>query len=109
MAAVELYAEHPAMAGTDLAAEVRLLAAVRAELAGHAAARAEALIPCSCERLEPLDWLVVGAGRGLAVRSPRGRGVPAARADGAPHRDRAPAQVYLVPNVRSEVTAVRWC
>ena len=46
MAAVELYAEHPAMAWTDLAAEVatevRLLAAVRAELAGHTAARAEA-------------------------------------------------------------------
>ena len=45
-AAVELYGEHPAMAWADLAAEVatevRLLAAVRAELAGHAAARAEA-------------------------------------------------------------------
>jgi transposase len=45
-AAVELYADHPAMAWADLAAEVtsevRLLAAVRAELAEHAAARAEA-------------------------------------------------------------------
>ena len=45
-AAVALYAQHPAMAWTDLAAEVatevRLLAAVRAELATHAAARAEA-------------------------------------------------------------------
>ncbi|HEY0697907.1 MAG TPA: transposase [Micromonospora sp.] len=46
VAAVELYAEHPAMAWADLAAEVAtevaLLAAVRAELAVHAAARAEA-------------------------------------------------------------------
>ena len=45
-AAVELYAEHPAMAWADLSAEVAtevaLLAAVRAELAAHAAARAEA-------------------------------------------------------------------
>jgi transposase len=45
-AAVELYAGHPAMAWADLAAEVAtevaLLAAARAELAGHAAARAEA-------------------------------------------------------------------
>ena len=45
-AAVELYGEHPAMAWADLAAEVAtevaLLAAARAELAGHAAARAEA-------------------------------------------------------------------
>lgn len=45
-AAVALYAQHPAMAWADLAAEVatevRLLAAVRAELATHAAARAEA-------------------------------------------------------------------
>lgn len=45
-AAVELYAEHPAMAWADLAAEVttevRLLAAVRAELADHATARAQA-------------------------------------------------------------------
>ncbi|MGE5765193.1 MAG: transposase [Mycobacterium leprae] len=46
LAAVALYAEHPAMAWSDLAAEVatevRLLAAVRAELAAHAAARTEA-------------------------------------------------------------------
>ncbi len=45
-AALELYAEHPAVAFADLAAEVasevRLLQAVHAELAGHAAARAEA-------------------------------------------------------------------
>jgi transposase len=44
--ALELYGEHPAVAFSDLAAEVatevRLLQAVRAELAGHAAARAEA-------------------------------------------------------------------
>jgi transposase len=44
--ALELYGEHPAVAFADLAAEaateVRLLHAVRAELAGHAAARAEA-------------------------------------------------------------------
>jgi transposase len=46
LAAVALYAEHPAMAWADLAAEVatevRLLAAVRVELAEHATARAEA-------------------------------------------------------------------
>ncbi|HVH20819.1 MAG TPA: transposase [Pseudonocardia sp.] len=45
-AALELYGDHPAIAFTDLAAEVltevRLLQAVRTELAGHAAARAEA-------------------------------------------------------------------
>ena len=45
-AALELYGDHPAVAFTDLAAEVatevRLLQAARAELAGHAAARAEA-------------------------------------------------------------------
>jgi transposase len=45
-AALELYADHPALAFTDLAAEVatevRLLQAVRSELAGHAQARAEA-------------------------------------------------------------------
>jgi transposase len=45
-AAVALYDSHPAVAFTDLAAEVatevRLLAAVRAELAEHAAARAHA-------------------------------------------------------------------
>jgi transposase len=45
-AAVELYARHPAMAWVDLAAEVatevRLLAAARAELTEHAVARAEA-------------------------------------------------------------------
>jgi transposase len=42
-AAVDLYADHPAVAFTDLAAEVatevRLLAAIDAELAAHAAAR----------------------------------------------------------------------
>ncbi len=45
-AALELYADHPAVSFTDLAAEVatevRLLQAVRAELTGHATARAEA-------------------------------------------------------------------
>jgi transposase len=45
-AAVELYADHPAVAWADLAAEVstevRLLVAVRAELDTHAAARAHA-------------------------------------------------------------------
>ena len=45
-AAVAVYAEHPAMAWSDLAAEVatevRLLQAVRVELAEHAAARAQA-------------------------------------------------------------------
>jgi transposase len=45
-AAVELYGEHPAVGWTDLAAEVatevRLLAAARAELAAHAAVRAQA-------------------------------------------------------------------
>jgi transposase len=45
-AALELYADHPAVAFTDLAAEVatevRLLQAVRAELTGHATARAQA-------------------------------------------------------------------
>ena len=45
-AALELYGDHPAVAFTDLAAEVatevRLLQAVRAELTGHAVARAEA-------------------------------------------------------------------
>ena len=42
-AAVELYADHPAVAFTDLAAEVatevRLLRAIEAELAAHAAER----------------------------------------------------------------------
>jgi hypothetical protein len=46
LAAVELYADHPAVAWSDLAAEVgtevRVLAAVRAELTTHAAARVEA-------------------------------------------------------------------
>jgi transposase len=46
LAAVAVYADHPAMAWSDLAAEVatevRLLAAVRVELADHATARAEA-------------------------------------------------------------------
>src|SRR5664280_1083218 len=45
-AAVDLYGEHPAVAYSDLAAEVltevRLLTAVRAELVGHAEARADA-------------------------------------------------------------------
>jgi hypothetical protein len=45
-AAVDLYGEHPAVAYSDLAAEVgtevRLLQAVRAELTGHAEARADA-------------------------------------------------------------------
>lgn len=45
-AAVELYADHPAVAFTDLAAEVatevRLLRAVQAELAGHAVEREHA-------------------------------------------------------------------
>src|SRR5664280_1699484 len=45
-AAVDLYGEHPAVAASDLAAEVgtevRLLQAVRAELTGHAEARADA-------------------------------------------------------------------
>src|SRR5664280_2191836 len=44
--AVDLYGEHPAVADSDLAAEVltevRLLTAVRAELVGHAEARADA-------------------------------------------------------------------
>jgi hypothetical protein len=46
LTAVELYADHPAVAWSDLAAEVgtevRVLAAVRAELTTHAAARVEA-------------------------------------------------------------------
>jgi len=45
-AAIALYADHPAVAWTDLAAEVatevRLLTAARAELAAHATARAQA-------------------------------------------------------------------
>src|SRR5450759_5843268 len=45
-AAVDLYGEHPALAYSDLAGEVltevRLLTAVRAELVGHAEARADA-------------------------------------------------------------------
>src|SRR5450759_3280487 len=83
-AAVDLYGEHPAVAYSDLAAEVltevRLLTAVRAELVGHAEARADAYrwtaparlaasLPCLAEVGAP----TVTAIAGRAARFPTGK------------------------------------
>jgi hypothetical protein len=84
---VDLYGEHPAVADSDLAAEVltevRLLTAVRAELVGHAEARADAYrwtdparpaasLPGLAEVGAPTVTAIVGR----AARFRTGKGVP---------------------------------
>lgn len=82
-AAVELYGDHPAMSWTDLAAEVatevRLLRAVLAELAVHAADREEAYrwadpgqLARSLPGLADVGAPVAAAGIGRATRFPSG-------------------------------------
>jgi transposase len=99
-AAVDLYGEHPAVAYSDLAAEVltevRLLTAVRAELVGHAEARADAYrwtdparLAASLPGLAEVGAPTVTAIVGRAARFRTGKGVPLLYRAGAPgQRDR---------------------
>ena len=94
-AAVDLYGEHPAVAYSDLAAEVgtevRLLQAVRAELTGHAEARADAYrwtdparLAASLPGLGEVGAPTVTAIVGRAARFRTGKGVPLLHRAGAP-------------------------
>src|SRR5664280_404899 len=93
-AAVDLYGEHPAVAYSDLAAEVgtevRLLQAVRAELTGHAEARADAYrwtdparLAASLPGLGEVGAPTVTAIVGRAARFRTGKGVPLLHRAGA--------------------------
>ena len=97
---MDLYGEHPAVAYSDLAAEVltevRLLTAVRAELVGRAEARADAYrwtdparLAASLPGLAEVGAPTVTAIVGRAARFRTGKGVPLLYRAGAPgQRDR---------------------